>query len=108
MSASPSDRMGANDDLSMGQGLLWVWVAFGLVWPRLCLLGFWIFSDLLGDAFDGWIVPALGFLLVPWTTGAYAMMWSISSDGVNGIEWAVVVLGVVLDLATWAGARRLR
>jgi hypothetical protein len=40
-----------------------------------------LFSDLLSRAFDSWIVPLLGFFLLPWTTLAYAVMWS-SSNGV--------------------------
>ena len=44
----------------------------------------------------------LGFFLLPWTTLAYAVMWS-SSDGVRGFEWFIVVLAFFLDLASWAG-----
>lgn len=110
MSTPPSSQhLGrGDDDVTMGQGLTWVLAAFGLFWPRVVLIGFWIFSDLLARAYDGWVVPLLGFLVLPWTTGAYAMMWSISSDGVSGLEWAFVALGVLLDLLTWAGTRRLR
>lgn len=107
-SSSPRDFGRGSDDLSIGQGMVWVLVSFGLFWPRICILGFWIFSDLLADAYDSWIVPAIGFFVLPWTTGAYAMMWSIGSDGVHGAEWAFVALGVILDLLTWGGLRRLR
>ena len=57
----------------------------------------WLFSDLLSRAFDSWIVPLLGFFLLPWTTLAYAVMWS-SSDRVSGFEWFIVILAFVIDL----------
>jgi len=77
-------------------------------WPRLILLGFWIFSRQIGHAFSGWVVPALGLLVAPSTTLAYAIMWSVSSDKVSGLEWLVVLLGVALDLITWSLLARLR
>lgn len=107
-SSSPRDVGASDDDLTMGQGLTWVFVAFGLLWPRICIIGFWVFSDMLGDAYGGWLVPVLGFFVLPWTTGAYAMVWSFSSNEVTGLEWALVGLGLSLDLLTWAGTRRLR
>ena len=49
-----------------------------LISPRLALVFLFFFSDLLGDAFDSWVVPALGFVLLPWTTLSYAAMWSVA------------------------------
>ena len=63
-----------------------------------------LFSDLLSRAFDSWIVPFLGFFLLPWTTLAYAVMWT-SSDRVNGFEWFIVILAFLADLSGWFGAR---
>lgn len=79
-----------------------------MIWPRVAILGFWIFSDLLGRAYDGWVVPTLGFLVLPWTTMTYAIMWSISSDRVSGAEWAVVAFAVLLDLLSYGSIRGLR
>jgi hypothetical protein len=67
----------------------------------------WLFSDLLSRAFDSWFVPFLGFFLLPWTTLAYAAMWS-SSDRVYGFEWFIVGLAFLFDLASYAGRDRLR
>ncbi len=66
-------------------------VLFAFISPRLALFALWLFSDLLSRAFDSWFVPFLGFFLLPWTTLAYAVMWS-SSDRVSGFEWFIVVL----------------
>jgi len=62
---------------------------------------------LLSRAFDSWIVPFLGFFLLPWTTLAYAVMWS-SSDKVSGFEWFIVALAFLIDLGSFAGGRRRR
>ena len=78
-----------------------------LFWPRAVLAAFAIFdSHLIRDAFDGWLVPIVGWFVLPWTTLAYAGMWSISSDAVSGWEWAVVVLAIPVDLWTWSAFRR--
>ena len=82
------------------------WMVFlALAFARLWLVGLWIFSDLLGDAFDGWVVPVLRFVLPPWTTLTYAFMWSISSDKVSGWEWIVVAIALLVDLVFWACSR---
>jgi hypothetical protein len=74
---------------------------------RLFIIGLWIFSDLLGDAYESAALPIIGFLLLPWTTCAYAAMWGISSDGVSGWEWIVVAVALITDLVTWAVTARL-
>jgi hypothetical protein len=67
----------------------------------------WLFSDLLSSSFDGWLLPLLGFFLLPWTTLAYALLWA-SSDGVLGIEWFFVALAFLVDIGAFAGGGRRR
>jgi hypothetical protein len=74
-----------------------------LISPRLALFFVFLFSDLLGDAFDSWVVPLLGFFLLPWTTLAYAAMWSSGVNEVSGIEWFFVVLAFLFALGSYAG-----
>jgi hypothetical protein len=81
---------------------------FALISPRLALFLIWIFEDWLSRAFDSWIVPVLGFFLLPWTTLAYTVMWVAGSNGVNGFEWFLVVLGFFFDLASHAESQRAR
>jgi hypothetical protein len=73
--------------------------------PRLALFAIFVFSDLLSRAFDSWFVPFLGFFLLPWTTLAYAAMWS-SADRVVGFEWFIVLFALFLDLGAYASRRR--
>lgn len=78
-----------------------------LVWPRLVILGFAVVdSGLMRGAFGGWVAAAAGFVVLPWTTLAYATMWSISSNEVTGFEWAAVGFAVLLDLWAWSAFRR--
>ena len=78
-----------------------------LLSPRLALFAIFLFSDLLSRAFDSWFVPLLGFFLLPWTTLAYAVMWS-SSDQVTGFEWFIVILAFVIDLGAYASRGRVK
>ena len=82
-------------------------VLLALLSPRLAIFVLFLFTDLLSRAFDSWFVPFLGFFLLPWTTLAYAVMWS-SSDRVNGFEWFIVILAFLLDLASYARSSRFR
>jgi hypothetical protein len=93
------------DEVGTGGIVLWFILANVAFWPRLWIVGFWIFSREIGDAFSGWIVPALGFLILPWTTLLYAWMWAIGSDGVHGWEWILVAIGLFSDLFFWTAGR---
>lgn len=85
----------------------WFWFVFLAFWPRVFIIAFWLFGSELGRAYDSWIVPAIGFVVAPSTTLAYALMWVAYSDGVHGAEWLVVAAGVLVDVVTWSLVRRL-
>ena len=76
-----------------------------LISPRLALVAMWLLSDILSRSFDSWLVPFIGFFLLPWTTLAYAWMWH-SHDRVRGFEWFIVGLAFLADLGSHAGSRR--
>jgi hypothetical protein len=80
-------------------------VLLALISPRLALVAMWLFSDILGDAYDSWIVPLLGFFVLPWTTLAYAGMWSAGTNVVHGFEWFIVGFAFVVDVGSYAGGR---
>jgi len=63
---------------------------------------------MLSHAFESWFVPFLGFFLLPWTTLAYAVMWSASSNQVTGFEWFIVILAFVIDLGSYASRGQAR
>jgi hypothetical protein len=69
--------------------------------PRVAFAAWWIFGDKVDAAFDTWIWPLLGLLLLPWTSIAYVLAWG-PIDGVSGAGWLLVVIGIFLDLASYA------
>jgi len=80
-----------------------------LISPRLVLVVLWIFSNVLSRAFDSWIVPLLGFFVLPWTTLTYTAFWQWGAGHhVVGFEWFFVVLAFLIDLGAYAGAGRSR
>lgn len=85
----------------------WFWFTFLFFWPRVFIVGFWIFGSQLGRAYSTWVIPVVGFLVAPSTTLAYALMWATASHGVHGAEWLVVALGVLVDVVTWSLVPRL-
>ena len=78
-----------------------------LLSPRLALFALWLFSNVLDRAYDSWVVPVLGFFLLPWTTLAYAVMWKAGINGVEGVEWFFVVLGFLFDLGAHSQSGRI-
>jgi hypothetical protein len=79
-----------------------------LISARLALVIVALSGDLLSRSFDGsWVLPFLGFLLLPWTTLAYALLWS-SGRAVTGIEWFFVVLAFLVDLGAYGSGQRAR
>ena len=80
-----------------------------LISPRLVLFILAIFSHTLSDAYDSWIVPLLGFFLLPWTTLAYAAFWDWGpGHHVTGFEWFFVVLAFLIDLGSYGFGQRAR
>ena len=82
-----------------------------LISPRLAIIFVWLFSDLLGRAFadsDSFWVPFIGFLLLPWTTLAFALMWGAGGNDVAGFEWFIVILAFFVDLGAWVSGGKAR
>ena len=78
-----------------------------LLSPRLAIILTWLFSNIMERAYDGWLVPILGFLFLPWTMLAYAWMYD-SGRQVKGLEWLLVGLAFLVDLGSYATGRRAR
>jgi hypothetical protein len=79
-----------------------------LISPRLALFFLFLFSNMLDRAFEGWLLPLVGFFLLPWTTLAYTVMWDTGTSTVDGFEWFIVILAFLADLASYAGGRSYR
>lgn len=84
-------------------------ILFALISPRLALVATWLLSNVLERAYDGWIVPVIGFFLLPWTTLAWAWMYDQGPGRqVEGIEWVLVGVAALIDLGSLFGGSRGR
>jgi hypothetical protein len=81
-------------------------VLIGLFSLRLAIFLLAIFTNDLSRAFDSWVVPLLGFFLLPWTTLVYTLLWTTSRH-VNGVEWALVAVAFLLDIGVVGGGQGL-
>jgi hypothetical protein len=70
--------------------------------PRFAFLLVWIFGERVQHAFSAWYWALLGMLFFPWTSLMYVLVWG-PVNGVSGAGWIAIVLGVFLDVVTYAG-----
>ena len=70
--------------------------------PRFGLLVYWIAWPARWEvAFDGALVPLLGFFLAPWTTLAWVLC---APGGIEGFDYFLIGMAVVADLLTLVGS----
>lgn len=81
--------------------LLVLLLVFG---PRIALVVTWFFTNLVDRAFESVLVPALAFLFLPWTTLAYAIVYS--AGGLSGLDWVVVAIALFIDLSSFGVSAR--
>ena len=72
--------------------------------PRLVLIFMWFFTDRVSAIFDGFLIPLLGFLFLPFTTLADILAWDAQS-GVSGSAWIIIIGGLLFDIATYVLSR---
>ncbi len=69
--------------------------------PRLALLFLWILTPRLGNVFDTFIWPLLGFLFMPLTTIVYVLAYK-PGHGLGFWGLIVVILALLVDLGSYA------
>ena len=75
--------------------------------PRIVLFILWLFTNYLSRAYDGFVLPFLGFVFLPATTLAYAIAQN-EFGGVNGIGLVVILIGLAVDIGLLGGGARQR
>jgi hypothetical protein len=75
--------------------------------PRIVLFVLWLFTNYLSSAFDGFVLPFLGFLFLPATTLAYAIAQN-ELGGLNGLGIIVVLIGLAVDIGLLGGGASRR
>ena len=77
--------------------------------PRLALALMALFNDEITRAFDGsWVMPLIGWFLLPYTTLVYVLISWGTVGGVSGFEWFFVVLAFCADLASYGSGYNRR
>ena len=67
--------------------------------PRLILFLVWLLGDgWLQSAFQGMVIPLLGFFFVPLTTLAWAFAWHMGDGNVQGAGYLITAIALLLDL----------
>ncbi len=72
-----------------------------LMGPRAGAVIWWLLEPVRWQAtFDGFILPFLGWLFLPWTTLMYV---AVAPRGVDGLEWFWLGGAFLMDLLTLFG-----
>lgn len=81
-----------------------LFVLFAAFAPRLLLIFLWIARpNLMGQAFETFLLPLLGFIFLPFTTLMWVLLWASSGGNVTGFDWVWIGIAVLLDLGHYAG-----
>jgi len=74
--------------------------ALVLVGPRGAILVWWLLQQSRWElAFNSFFWPLIGFLVAPWTTLMYVVVFP---GGVDGFDWVWMAFAIAGDLIAWA------
>ena len=69
--------------------------------PRGAILFWWLIQPLRwNETFDSFLLPFLGFLIAPWTTLMYVLVYPA---GINGFDYVWLAIGIAFDVFSWFG-----
>lgn len=77
----------------------------GFFFPRLIIVLLYLFTDWWRTAFDGILIPVLGFLFLPLTTLWYGISETFFSESIQTIG---LVIAVLADLGLIGGGAKRR
>lgn len=70
--------------------------------PRFGVLIWWLVQPLRFQAtFNGWLLPLLGLIFLPWTTLMYVAVYG--ANGIVGFDWVWLGLALAADIASYSG-----
>ena len=80
----------------------------GMGLPRLAILASWLNDPALwGSTFSSQLWPVLGFVFLPWTTLAWALVYA-PIKGVTGFGWVIVAFAFFADISVHVGSAKAR
>jgi len=76
-----------------------------LAFPRVVLACMWFFTHMLDRAYNGLLIPLLGFFFLPITTVVYA--WLVNDHRpIEGVNLIILIIAVLLDAGSHGGGQR--
>lgn len=78
-----------------------------LLTPRVVIVLLVLFTTYIGDAYQTFHWPLLGFFFLPLTTLAYALAINVNGS-VDGLYLVIVIVAVLFDLGTFGGGATVR
>ena len=78
-------------------------VALGAFLPRVAMIFMALFSSMFDGAFANWIIPVVGWFLVPYTTLSYVLLWNWDHHHLNAFSWILVAVAFFVDIVNLAG-----
>jgi hypothetical protein len=84
-----------------------VFILLAFFTPRIVLFVLLLFTNYLSRAYDGFVLPFLGFLFLPATTLAYAIAQN-ELGGLNGLGIVVILIGLAVDIGLVGGGASRR
>lgn len=81
-------------------------IVFLVVSPRLTMVALWLLTDWVDRVYNGWLVPVLGIVFLPWTTVLYTIGYIVSGD--TAAPWGILglIVGVFCDIMSYAGSSK--
>jgi len=76
--------------------------AFVLFFPRVFLVGMFLFTNYLQMAYHGLLIPLLGFLFLPLTTIVYAWIMN-GHHPLDGVYVIALIVAVLIDAGGLGG-----
>ncbi len=83
-------------------------VAIALIIPRTVMVFIWLLTDWFSRAYAGVLLPALGFLFMPYTTLAYMAAMIRNHNTLNTFWAIVVVIAALVDISHWGSTKVVR
>lgn len=80
----------------------------GVFFPRVIILVLFFFTGWFRDAFDGYLLPLLGFLFLPITLLWYGIVQHFYGGAWTMIPTIGMVIAVLLDLGLIGGGAKSR
>lgn len=70
----------------------------GFLFPRFFIVVLYFVTDWFGNAFDGILIPLLGFIFLPVTTLSYGVATYFFGAAWSGTGLIVMILALIVDL----------